>query len=83
MAKKDSHEDKMINLTRQMQHNNVELQSFLKDLDSWEKDIKVKEDKLKSADGSKEIKKVRSENMSHLHHPCKTHYILCAISCIK
>ncbi|KAH9510167.1 hypothetical protein Btru_043643 [Bulinus truncatus] len=42
------HEEKMLNLRTQVQQNQVELQDYLSDLKKWEKDIKKKEDVLKS-----------------------------------
>ncbi|BFZ08860.1 hypothetical protein BsWGS_11899 [Bradybaena similaris] len=41
------HEEKMVDLRVQMQQNQVELRDYLADLDSWEKDIKQKEEQLK------------------------------------
>lgn len=42
------HEEKMVDLRVQMQQNQVELRDYLADLDSWEKDIKQKEEQLKA-----------------------------------
>ncbi|XP_013380007.1 RNA polymerase II-associated protein 3 [Lingula anatina] len=42
-------EDKMIKLQQQMRENQLEFSDFLKDLDTWEADIKKKEEQLKSA----------------------------------
>lgn len=47
------HEEKMLNLRMQMQHNNTDLADYIKDLDSWEKDIKKKEEHIKVADKEK------------------------------
>ena len=38
---------KFVQLQHQIKQNNVELQDFLKDLDSWEADIKQKDEQLK------------------------------------
>ena len=43
MSKASAHEEKMINLRTQMTHNQSELTDYLKDLGSWENDIKKKE----------------------------------------
>ena len=40
-------QDKLINLQNQLKHNTDELHEFLRDLDSWEADIKTKDRKLK------------------------------------
>ena len=40
-------QDKLINLQSQLKHNNDELGEFLRDLNSWETDIKAKDKKLK------------------------------------
>ena len=41
-------QDKLINIQSQLKHNNDELQEFLRDLNSWETDIKAKDKKLKA-----------------------------------
>ena len=41
--------EKLIGIQHQMRENNQELQDFLKDLDSWEKDIKAKDETLKTS----------------------------------
>ena len=40
-------EDKFINIQCQMRENQRELQDYLKDLESWEEDIKKKDEALK------------------------------------
>lgn len=47
MAELTEHQDKMLNLQYQMRQNNEDLSSFLKDLDSWEDEMKQVESKLK------------------------------------
>lgn len=47
MSKVSPHQEQMLNIPYQMKQNNQDLQNFLKDLDSWEEEIKVKEEKLK------------------------------------
>ncbi|WAR25055.1 RPAP3-like protein [Mya arenaria] len=47
MSKISASEEKMLNLQYQMKQNNQDLQSFMQDLDSWESEIKIKEEKLK------------------------------------
>ncbi|CAG5136265.1 unnamed protein product [Candidula unifasciata] len=42
------HEEKMVDLRVQMQQNQVELRDYLADLDSWESDIKEKEEQLRT-----------------------------------
>lgn len=47
------HEEKMLNLRTQIQQNQSELQDYLADLDNWEKDIKQKENQLKTGQAAK------------------------------
>ncbi|KAI8764243.1 RNA polymerase II-associated protein 3 isoform X5, partial [Biomphalaria glabrata] len=54
------HEEKMINLRTQVQQNQLELHDYLSDLKSWEKDIKKKENVLKS-EGKNTHETVQSE----------------------
>ena len=44
-------QNKLINIQHQMKQNNEELQDFLRDLDSWQSDIKMKDEKLKEQTG--------------------------------
>lgn len=50
IVKMSSHEEKMFNLQCQMRQNQSELQDFLKELDSWETDMKQKEQQLLTSD---------------------------------
>ena len=44
----------MLDLQLQMRQNNEELKSFMQDLDTWESDIKTKDEALKSQKIEKE-----------------------------
>ena len=46
-SKSEMDQDKLSNLQNQLKHNTDELHEFLRDLDSWEADIKTKDRKLK------------------------------------
>ena len=39
--------EKLMQMQRQMKRNNEDIQDFLKDMDSWETDIKKKDEDLK------------------------------------
>ena len=54
MSKISASERKMLSLQQQMAQNNEDLKSFMKDLDSWEADVKQKDEKLKSQKTIKE-----------------------------
>lgn len=41
------HEMKMLGLQHQIRENQTDLQDFLKDMNSWEKDIRTKDERLK------------------------------------
>ena len=51
----------MLDLQLQMRQNNEELKSFMQDLDTWESDIKTKDEALKSQKIEKE-----TVSLSHL-----------------
>lgn len=48
MSKLSASEEKMLMLQHHMRENNMDLESFVKDMNKWEDDIKEKEQKLKS-----------------------------------
>ncbi|XP_056000993.1 RNA polymerase II-associated protein 3-like isoform X2 [Ostrea edulis] len=54
MAKMSASEEKMLMLQHHMRENNMDLESFVKDMNKWEDDIKEKEKKLKSEKSLKE-----------------------------
>ena len=41
-----SHEEKMINLQHQMRQNQQDMQEFVFDLDSWQEEMKTKEQEI-------------------------------------
>ena len=49
------HEEKMWNLQTQLRQNQSELTDYLADLDSWEGDIKKKEEQLKAGDANNKV----------------------------
>ncbi|KAK3584877.1 hypothetical protein CHS0354_023462 [Potamilus streckersoni] len=48
MSKISPHEEKLLNLRRQLQENQCEFSEFLKDMDQWENEIKEKEQQLRN-----------------------------------
>ncbi|KAL3852272.1 hypothetical protein ACJMK2_015936 [Sinanodonta woodiana] len=48
MSKISPHEEKLLNLRRQLQENQYEFNDFLKDMDQWENEIKAKEQQLRN-----------------------------------
>lgn len=48
MSKLSASEEKMLMLQHHMRENNMDLETFVKDMNKWEDDIKEKEHKLKS-----------------------------------
>ena len=49
------HEEKMVNLQRQLQHNQQDLQDFLADLGNWEDEMKTKERELQKKSDKPEV----------------------------
>ena len=56
----------MLDLQLQMRQNNEELKSFMQDLDTWESDIKTKDEALKS-------QKIEKDTVS-LSHKCVNYF---------